>query len=1063
MAAPSSPALPSSFDPALHLHSEGNSISNPPPLSESHSSELEAFNLQRLETIREKTRNGVVIQHRAWNLSEIFRSDEDIQPETPTKRRPLIASENLDIGPSSDTIVPSSPPPKMPLISSPVLYPPSSPTPKKSDQKRKSEGPSSLTEPKRPRMIGGFLDDDDEDDDIQNLQDAQLPRSVPLENSMSNSQLSNMSTFDLGILNERPSQSENLGSNIEWDTPVPVTLSQSTNRQSRENGTISMKTCSGRVVNVKRRTIAPPVPYEKLVADRSTTAPGKATRSYYGINIHQLMDEAAKEEEQDKIRRAKETAPEPIIHSREVKRKANPMWAEKYRAKKFTDLIGDDRTHRSVLRWLKGWDRIVFPGLAKAKKKTSENDTEERVHRKILLLPGPPGLGKTTLAHVCAKQAGYEVLEINASDERSRDVVKGRIKDAVGTENVRGINVGTGDAAVRKAGKPVCVIVDEVDGVTTGSSGAGGEGGFMKALIDLIMLDQRNSNKSSDHAFSRGRKSKGDKFRMLRPLILICNDVYHPSLRPLRASSLAEIVQIRQPPLEKVIQRMKGVFEKEGIPCDLDGARRLCEASWGITAGRDNRNRAAGEGDIRSVLVAGEWVAHKFRSSFLSSSNVRLSKMWIEQHVLNDSLQGSSSRGLGRGGTRAIVDRVFLDGAGLPNTLSGSNTRQTAGSGQTTGAMGVAEFRKTRASNWLREMVDTSGEYDRCITDCFARYPTQAFRDDTTLSKPNAAYEWLHFHDQISSKVFSNQEWELNPYLSQSVVAFHHLFASSNPQGWDTDQNKTGDDEDEEEHPFSGPRADFAAFEAEKENRSILVGFQSSFSAHLTRLFNSHETVATDLIPNLIRMLSPDINPIIVGGSGQKGVASVRKESERNLVNSAVTVMSGIGVTFEKARVEIEAGTHGGWVYRMEPPLDTLTTFSKTQGSTISSSGSSVPVRYAVRQVLDQEYRKEIIRRQSEAQKARYSGVDSSVPSAPSTQDAKAEVAAKASSGKAVKRDFFGRVIKEDVSSSNNNNNNKVKTGPQKAERPKVWVKYHEGYSNAVRKPISMKDLLAGL
>lgn len=41
-------------------------------------------------------------------------------------------------------------------------------------------------------------------------------------------------------------------------------------------------------------------------------------------------------------------------------------------------------------------------------------DHLERPERKILLIHGQPGLGKTTLAHVIAETAGYSVIEINA-------------------------------------------------------------------------------------------------------------------------------------------------------------------------------------------------------------------------------------------------------------------------------------------------------------------------------------------------------------------------------------------------------------------------------------------------------------------------------------------------------------------------------------------------------------------------------------------------------------------------------------------------------------------------
>lgn len=125
----------------------------------------------------------------------------------------------------------------------------------------------------------------------------------------------------------------------------------------------------------------------------------------------------------------------------------------------------------------------------------------------------------------------------------------------------------------------------------------------MKALIDLVLLDQKNSSRAAQSSNGApGKKKKGDNFRFLRPLILVCNDLYHPSLRPLRASSIAEMIHVRQAPLENVVSRMRNIFTREGIPCDNDGVRRLCEASWGLSSKKQG-SRSGGTAEDRKSVV----------------------------------------------------------------------------------------------------------------------------------------------------------------------------------------------------------------------------------------------------------------------------------------------------------------------------------------------------------------------------------------------------------------------------------------------------------------------------
>lgn len=489
---------------------------------------------------------------------------------------------------------------------------------------------------------------------------------------------------------------------------------------------LNAKTYSGVSLRIRRRRQQLPEHYERLVAARSTFRPDRAQKHFYGIDIHHLVDEAKSALEIKSItsnnhHKTDEQRPHTLLAS-DQKSGRTHLWTEKYRAKKFTDLVGDERTHRSVLRWLKRWDSIVFPHQARPKpKRTLQEDTDaERQHRKVLLLAGPPGLGKTTLAHVCARQAGYETQEINASDERSRDIVRGRIRDMVGTENVRSLSSGAGGKG-KRAGKPVCVVVDEVDGVVTGSGG-GGEGGFIKALVDLLAVDQKNSKILADQTGGpNGRKRKGDKFRMLRPLILICNDVYHPSLRLLRQGSTAEIIHIRRPPLAMVVPRLQLIFEKEGIPCDSDGVRRLCEATWGVSS-RKEHGTAGGdtsEGDMRGILVSAEWVAARLRERQKSGLEdaARLSRSWIEKNVVGDLAHGGgAARNLGRGGSKDVVERVFMHNAGFSVPAPSRRKVESEHPQHGQNSVGVAATGKRHAMERLKEMVENSGEDERIIT-----------------------------------------------------------------------------------------------------------------------------------------------------------------------------------------------------------------------------------------------------------------------------------------------------------------------------------------------------------
>ena len=127
-------------------------------------------------------------------------------------------------------------------------------------------------------------------------------------------------------------------------------------------------------------------------------------------------------------------------------------------------------------------------------------------------------------------------------------------------------------------------------------------------------------------------------------------------------------------------------------------------------------------------------------------------------------------------------------------------------------------------------------------------------------------------------------------------------------------------------------------------------------------------------------------------------------------------------------------------------PLDSLSNFETTA---LNGQGILLPVRYAIRQALDQEYQKYLIRRSAEARQARYvaGGTldqhDILNANAPRSGSADAD---KISKNRKARRDFFGRIIQEPGPLSSEPARSATSAVATPAEK-KVWVSFHEGFS----------------
>lgn len=143
------------------------------------------------------------------------------------------------------------------------------------------------------------------------------------------------------------------------------------------------------------------------------------------------------------------------------------MWSEKYRPDRIEQMVGNEDARLATVKWLTTWVSGSKP----------------------LLLVGPPGTGKTTLVRALVRQFGYDMVEMNASDTRSKEILRTRISPIFQNTSLYA--------------RKVLLFLDEVDGIS-GREDTGGLDELVELMkeptVPVIMAANAKSTKIKDLA-----------------------------------------------------------------------------------------------------------------------------------------------------------------------------------------------------------------------------------------------------------------------------------------------------------------------------------------------------------------------------------------------------------------------------------------------------------------------------------------------------------------------------------------------------------------------------------
>jgi DNA polymerase III delta prime subunit len=209
----------------------------------------------------------------------------------------------------------------------------------------------------------------------------------------------------------------------------------------------------------------------------------------------------------------------------------NTLWTEKYRPTSLSEYyIAKEQLDR-VKEWIMEFKNI------------------SEVTKPFLILYGTPGIGKTTLAHLIFNKFGYEIIECNASDTRT----KKHIKEMIGGISTYSICVDS-----KNKFKPTGIIMDEIDGLL------GSENYGVQELVDTVVI--------------RDKQTKEIK-TICCPVICTTNSIKEKKLQPLLR--LGILINIKSPSYNDCIKLINKIAKAENFIINDNKKREIISVANG--------------------------------------------------------------------------------------------------------------------------------------------------------------------------------------------------------------------------------------------------------------------------------------------------------------------------------------------------------------------------------------------------------------------------------------------------------------------------------------------------